>query len=165
MKHYLKSSINYIDEIEEYVNESHNYERGCKLIFKIKDFLKQTPELWMFIPCKLVDGVWVVFEEPTLDSIKLMPLTSEGWDGKYYRLKKEYQQAKERVLFEGFEVVSINGDFTVLQHKDFQLIFDYESNLITVNHPKFTDYIETIEDFTINRFEKYNIELTKQSGL
>ena len=28
------------------------------------NFLKQKLEIWQVVPCKLVDGVWVVLEEP-----------------------------------------------------------------------------------------------------
>lgn len=50
-------------------------------------FLKQPLELWMFIPC---DEEGNVLEKPN-------PLVDVN-----NRLKKQYQQAKDRVLFEGF---------------------------------------------------------------
>ena len=71
-------------------------------IFKYEMFLRQKLELWMFVPCKLVDGVWVVLEEPTWQI---------GWEkGKVYshnlsEKSREYQESKDRVLFSGWELV------------------------------------------------------------
>jgi len=69
-------------------------------------FIKQPLELWMFVPCKLVDGVWVVLEEPKndyylggrggIDAVKLL---------QYEQKLSEYQQAKERCLFEGWNII------------------------------------------------------------
>jgi hypothetical protein len=58
------------------------------------NFLSQILELWMFVPCKLVNGVWVVLEEPFND----------GENDQYYSsAMQEYQEAKDRVLFDGFK--------------------------------------------------------------
>jgi len=75
-------------------------------IYNYAMFLKQPLELWMFVPCKLVDGVWVVLEEPKndyylggrggVDAMKLL---------QYEQKLSEYQQAKERCLFEVWNIV------------------------------------------------------------
>lgn len=57
------------------------------------EFGRQKPELWMFMPCKLVDGAWVVLEEPNYKANELQ--LQDEW--------KDYLEAKERVIFEGFE--------------------------------------------------------------
>jgi len=46
-----------------------NLNTGClasqlTVIHNYKNFLKQKRELWMFVPCKFVDGAWVVLECP-----------------------------------------------------------------------------------------------------
>jgi len=73
-------------------------------------FGKQPLELWMFVPCKLVDGVWVVLEEPKeKDFWESLPRKNgkRAWNTHrdlFEIALKEYQQAKERCLFEEFEV-------------------------------------------------------------
>jgi len=62
------------------------------------NFLKQPLSIEMFVPCKLVDGVWVVLEEPNINNYCPNTIDSQN----YCDDKKEYQQAKERCLFEGF---------------------------------------------------------------
>lgn len=67
-------------------------------------FLNSPLNLGMFVPAKLVDGVWVVLEEP----LKMDYIPFEGRQTKhpiecYESDLKEYQEAKDRVLFEGFE--------------------------------------------------------------
>lgn len=94
--------ISMTDYVLEKVNADIPCDRGNILnsIANYANFLKQPLELCMFVPCN-EDGN--VLKEPTMDLIRKRPLTSEGWDSIYYRMKEEYQQAKERVLFEGFE--------------------------------------------------------------
>lgn len=125
------------------------------------NFLKQKLELWMFVPCKIVDSVWVVLEEPTHELVSKMPLTSEGWDGKYWRLKLEYQEAKDRVLFEGFNLKnkilnSICNGFLLIQFLNFSN-GNKEIHLtnFSIEKPK------TFKAYTIEDLIKYNLELTK----
>lgn len=68
-------------------------------------FLKQTLELWMLVPCKLVDGVWVVLKKPV-------------FHGRNIEEVAIFQKAKERVLFEGI--------FTAKKIDDYYLIMDEE---------------------------------------
>src|SRR5690349_9775881 len=77
---------------------------------KFDELLKQPLELWQFVPCKLVDGVWVVLEEPCLYCFDACDIDK----------CLEYQEAKERYLFDGFEViVSENPDvYGVLLYGD-----------------------------------------------
>lgn len=70
-------------------------------IFKYANFLKQPLELWMFIPC---NDNGVVLEEPKTDFKYLKG--SVGYDE-----VKEYNQAKERVLFEGFTFKEIKTSY------------------------------------------------------
>jgi hypothetical protein len=60
------------------------------------EFLSLLLEMWMFFPCKSFRGTWVVLEEPIYKN------NCVG-QGKYERELKEYQQAKERCLFEGYD--------------------------------------------------------------
>ena len=110
-------------------------------------FLKQTPQLWMFVPCKLVDGVWVVLEEPKL--------SKDFWDkGEVSKEWEQYQQAKERCYFEGFEVKERNCN---------EAKFKYiENGLIAVfYHNKTTNSFEENADFkTLEDLIPYNLTLT-----
>lgn len=87
-----------------------NDNQALARIFKYADFLKQPLTLGMFVPAKLVDGVWVVLEEPNHLDFKLKNSFDElVWksyfaSNNYHKLYDEYQEAKERVLFDGFEL-------------------------------------------------------------
>jgi hypothetical protein len=114
------------------------------------NFLKQPLELWMFIPCKLVDGVWVVLEDPNVNNYHYNSVYSQM----YCDDKKEYQQAKERCLFEGFESMTINENDIVVHKDSFQIIF-FETGEIRFCQRLNVKEISTIEDLV-----KYNLELT-----
>lgn len=77
-------------------------------------FLKQPLELWMFVPCELVDGVWEVLEEPDCNlDIRMDEL-------------KKYRQAKERCLFvwqKGFDYKIICEMFNDLEDI---ILFEFE---------------------------------------
>lgn len=63
------------------------------------NFLKQLLELWMFVPCRLVDGAWVPYKGTD-------PISNTD-------LFMEFDKAKERVLFEnGTEVAFNNFKYT-----------------------------------------------------
>lgn len=73
------------------------YNYALTLIAKFRnyaEFLKQKLSLEMFVPCKLVEGVWVVLKKPDADYY--MNVTEKDL--------KEFQEAKDRVLFEGFNI-------------------------------------------------------------
>lgn len=89
------------------------------------NFLKQPLELWMFVPCKLVDGVWVVLEE------------KKPFQDNYF----EFQQAKERCLFEGFGVR--NGNWL-------------SNGNIDIDE-------EFCQGLSIESLVKYNLELTQKA--
>lgn len=110
-------------------------------------FLKQPLELWMFVPCKLVDGDWVVLELPGSAPIHT--------HSKEY--EKEWRLAKERCLFEGFELIE-NHEYCF----KLQISFD-----------NFHETIDLVTDETIEDLLTYSVnfdwELTssalKQIGL
>lgn len=129
------------------------------VIFGYAKFLNLKLEIWMFIPCKLVDGVWVVLEEPRMKFYDSMT----GWncpeDARDYEDSlQEFQQAKELCLFEGFEL----GEFkTTVEHKSIGSIYVmFKSNNLWFKNTN----ANTIEDLV-----KYKPKLTptalKQIGL
>ena len=76
-------------------------------IIKYAKFLKQPLTLSMFIVC---DDEGNVLEEPEFHEPN-----NESEIGEYDELIYKYQQAKERVVFEGY---------TVLQEKDYYIVVD-----------------------------------------
>lgn len=131
VQQYLKGKVLY-HHLEKVVNYS--------------DFLIQILELWMFVPCKLIDGVWVVLEEPSGYDLWISGIVSDMPEF------KEYQEAKERCLFEGFE---FKGE------TDFSWIFKHGKTYPVMISKRNIEYLVTI----FNR----EIELTpaaqKQIGL
>lgn len=109
-------------------------------------FLKQPLAIYQFVPCKLVDGEWVVLEEPDM-------VYNDGvfgvWNGLFQNKNeyiKEYQEALGKVLFEGFENSEIG--YVYLNHEIHgRLMFDEE----------------IFEDRTIEYLVPYNLPLTKKA--
>jgi hypothetical protein len=120
------------------LNNLHNY----------ANFLKQPLCISQFVACKLVDGVWIVMNEPLKRNYNNVNINNS-----YF---KEYQEAKQRVLFEGFEVKEYqynknmhskhisNGFLSVF----WDMIFEKKWGL--------SKGLSTIEDLT-----KYNLELSQ----
>lgn len=103
-------------------------------ISKFNDFLKQEIKEEMF---------YNKIEKPTWESVKKMPLTSEGIDGKYWRLMKEWEAAQKKVIFEGFHKQYEDGDY----YYDFKdgYLWEHETGwLIGVNGDEID--IKTLED-------------------
>jgi len=118
-------------------------------------FLKQPLELWMFVPCD---------EDGNILSEKYS--AKEDTENKSFtKLSNEYKQAKDNVLFEGFESERKN---TVI-NDDIQILF-YKSKFVEVveifdgQMPDSKGKISIIEDLV-----KYNLQLTptaqKQIGI
>ena len=86
----------------DFVIEQNSKEHSLECLLKIRSyakFLKQPLTLGMFVPAKLVNDEWVVLEKPDC-SFEDMTI------GEHVQLI-EYQETKERVLFEEFEIVDL----------------------------------------------------------
>lgn len=95
-------------------------------IWKYANFLKQPLKLGMFVPCDEND-VPLVEPKNMADSIL------DGDNGKEWAIKKiEYQQAKDRVLFEGFEYLEDEEGF-YLEHDNVTLFPDEFGNYTIEN--------------------------------
>lgn len=94
----LISMVEFVLEQAKLKNDAYEL---AHLLIDYANFLKQPLTLGMFVPAKFIDGEWVVLEEP--DPIKNS--TSEGnfleYDEDYL---KEYQEAKDKVLFKGAKI-------------------------------------------------------------
>lgn len=111
-----------------------------KMMFGYANFLKRPLELGMFIPCDLEENV---LEEPESWD---MYLSHDGNEKEIGGLKKEviqYQQAKERVLFEG---VTVNYDKVNNGEKAFII---YLKDIVICSYYKDVNFrFKTIEDLT-----------------
>lgn len=79
----ISKHSDWLDSIDILILDKWNLHR------KRVNFGKQPLAVYQFVPCKLVDGKWVVLEEPCAGMY--------GYDHVY----KEYQKALDKVLFEG----------------------------------------------------------------
>ncbi len=91
-------------------------------IFKHANLLSQKLELWIFVPCKLVNGVWIVLEDPDNKTYTVGEVVPN--ETNYCKLLKEYQEAKERVLFEGWKYKKDYMGFKIVYNKDFKINLD-----------------------------------------
>ena len=137
------------EEFEEAYYKLHNY----------ANFLKQPLTLGMFVPC---DENGNVLEEPNrICNMNWGVKKLEDWSLNYY----EYQQAKERILFEGFEIVKDN-------YKSIEREFIYIPNTKTQIWRKLTYHSGKVETFffdyydefkTVENLIKYNLTLTESA--
>lgn len=127
--------------------ELEDLERRMKKATNYAQFLKQKPELWMFVACD--EG-----------NVLQMPQPMEGDDGNWnYQARfNQYQQAKQKCLFEGFEVDEFSG-LIKLERGDLHLCCNkYTPNKIVIigtqNIPAPT--LRTISDLC-----QFNLPLTQ----
>lgn len=151
----LLSLSEYVSKIQDYVHESHNHEKGLKLIFNYTEFLNQRLELSMFVPA---DDKGNVIEKP---SYKLEDYSEEEIGLGYMECDIEiYEKATERVLFEGFEVTE-----SVYDNTGQSLFVGWEPYNAAIfiklkgEDWKLDDY-KTIEDLLLSGYE---IELTESA--
>lgn len=122
-------------------------------------FLKQPLELGMFVP---VDESGSVLEEPTMEKYGWYASCSleeqSGWmyaegEAKYYESLKQYEEAKEKVLFEGFMNVDTRKEgriYFALKQSHRKNNIDYIMNdafgLFFYNSSNERQRLNTIED-------------------
>lgn len=126
-----------------------DFEDYADFICRYALFLKQPLAINQFVPCKLVDGEWVFLEEPHREDYDM-------YDDTVFLIHiQEYQQAKERCLFNGFEVKKRNCNDSVFEYIENGLIAIYYFNSKNNKFQQNTDY-KKIEDLV-----RYNLQLTK----
>jgi hypothetical protein len=135
----MKNLISMTDFVLKQIKSKSNYK--IEKIDNYANFLKQPLELWMFIPCDLIQGKIVILNEEN----------------------NHYQQAKERCLFDGFEIIKQNfsgKDYRLVRNKDTYVFF----------YDKIKNKWEQVNDYkTIESLVFYNLTITatalKQIGL
>jgi hypothetical protein len=115
-------------------------------IINYANFLKQPLTLGMFIPCDLEGNM--LGKQYTKNHLK-----SINYDGCIDDYALKYKEAKERVLFKGFEILYQDSEDNCIQDKSKQaFIFDRKTKLCQSDDG---EDLKTIEDLV-----KYNLELT-----
>ena len=118
----------------EYKNDLENY---ANIIYNYANFLKQSLNLGMFAPC---DEDGDILEEPKNYEQRLPNMMTE-YNDEIYR----YKQAKEKILFEGFEVVRFiekENPCYVVSNKENEVTFHI--GLYTFS--KGVNFANTVED-------------------
>jgi len=118
----MKKLISMTDFIISETNKSNgNKSMLCNKFVHYTNFLKQPLELWMFVPCELIDGVWVVLEEPDGYNLWIFGIVSDMPE------YLEYQQAKKRCLFEGFS--EKDARFSLFANETIEDLIEYNLQL------------------------------------
>jgi hypothetical protein len=129
------------------------------LAINYANFLKQPLKLEMFVPC---DEDGNVLQKPE----EHFPTGNNNLEKQIFIKQKKYKQAKEKVLFEGFEVIGVDENHTELELKnnDFWIDFFKHSSIITTDSYQIDYPVKLCEDLL-----GYNLILTesalKQLGL
>ena len=94
--------VNNVGNMENYPS----HEKALSWIYNYATFLKQPLKLEMFVPC---DDYGNVLENPDKHQRKYKDRLGDFYLDKYKDDYKNYKQAKEKVLFEGFELKEIGS--------------------------------------------------------
>ena len=140
-------------------NEIISKDEFCNKCSNYANFLKQPLTLGMFIPC---DEEGNILEEP--DHSMYFTATTIGED-KYNNDAYEYEQAEERVLFEGFHVIGVDKNYCHIELKNADLWIVFYNGKICLEY----SFNEETSIYTIEDIIEYNLTLTdsaiKQLGL
>jgi len=142
---------------DEYFKEGFYSDCNARIlsqIFNYATFLNQHLNLGMFVPAIEVDGNWEVLE-PTVWNLTKWTNWEMNTDDEIRRAK-QYQQAKDRVLFEGFELTKVDD----LGYYDLR----NEAAIIEVYNPldAETEFLDILDNglYKINDLIKYAPTLT-----
>ena len=112
----LVSMIDFVLEHEDNPDNLEVTELGMSLysINQYATFLNQPLNLGMFVPAIEVDGKWEVIYEPRRNYWDIDMFIVKSAKDIYDEKLKKFQQAKDKVLFEGFDLVKTNRDLEIL---------------------------------------------------
>lgn len=129
-----------LQKMTDFVLEQSKKIMNCELthlesysqIVDCANFLKQPLKLEMFVPC---DKYGNVLEEKLVENYE----NDFGLYSDFRRYNKEYNEAKKKVLFEGFKIYKYTKDCII---KDNKIIFEWLGN-------RFSHTGTTIESLTL----------------
>lgn len=124
----------------QHSNRAHRFEK----IVKYANFLKKELNIGMFVPAKKVNGVWVVSEEPNVLDHRYSGINVNDFDSDL----KEYQEAKENVLFEGFIVYENSGNIVVTNGRN-SILFSIRNFVKHIDSGKRIFNIECVSSFDL----------------
>lgn len=144
-----------IETLEKEVTVDYGASEKIMEVFRYANSIKQFLEIWMFVPCKLVEGVWVVLEVPIYN----------GVDDQYYGAQiEQYEQAKEKVLFEGFNVKNNTVKIAYNSWLEFHF-FNFSNGNKEVYLLDFSvENTEMRRVYTIEDLVKYKLELINKQN-
>ncbi len=103
---------------------------------KYANFLNQPLNLSMFVPSIEVNGKWGELEEP--NSIKGKKQAFE-----WKLIKEQYQQAKDKTLFKGFDSVRYVNEIIIIKHKSYVGKFHISCKVDNLIELKFLELTDT----------------------
>ena len=125
-----------------------------KVLYKYRNFILQKPELWMFVAC---DAEGDAMDLPSISDFDHYDhiegghvMDSDGID-RYNEALDEYDTAKQKCLFEGFEVWHIDKHSTSVKIED--LIIQIFADVVYIFC---SDKVNTISDLC-----QFNLPLTQ----
>ena len=139
----LQSMTDFVLDQYELDKGSATFEKDC---YNYANFLKQPLEFWMFVPCKLIDGVWTILEKPLNYNKWLRKELNTPYDLDLIKYE-QYKQAKERVLFDGFHLLGIEDNIIEIELKNADLWITFIGKKVVVTNQFSQQYsIYNIED-------------------
>ncbi len=127
-KHQLISMTSYVLKMHENWNNNNTQYMNLSAFHSFclcySRFLKTPLELGQFVPC---DEDGTVRSEPNKDHIYYR--IAKGIAKKYFKDCEKYQQAKERVIFEGFERMDEVLRFLLDEYKTIEGLVNHKRNL------------------------------------
>ena len=135
--------VNNVGNMENYPS----HEKALSLIYNYSTFLNQPLKLEMFVPCDEYDNVLETPKEPNIfwnDDEQ----DSQIWAEYQYILDK-YKQAKEKVLFEGFDVYDYKLQTFFYQQNKKKLSYDKKAQrFVTIEN-----LLKNVEDLLLINFQ------------
>jgi len=144
----MKSTAEYVIELAKEYRSDFDYAFRCALPYA--KLMNRAPQLGDFVPCK--DGKVLEIEDcsclATNNRSHICPASCY----------KDYRQALDRCIFEGFEVVETDTDYIQLRSKELKLDVQIDSG--TWSYSKWNDDWTNVSDsFRITRIEQLPLEL------
>lgn len=108
MKNLISMTDFVLEQSKRIMNGEITHLESHHQIVDYANFLKQPLKLEMFVPCKLVNDVWVALSLPIEPEKPYNDKKCDVWM-QYEIYLIRYQQAKERCLFDGFEFIETHS--------------------------------------------------------
>jgi hypothetical protein len=115
--------------------------------------LSQQPNIGMFVPAVCENGVWRVFENLSSQEFRTknnLDYYIDDWKPKHKDYCIQYQQAKSKVIFKGWDINFQTKEIDGLIHHSIGQLWFYKGGQVTIN----STLIKTLEDLV-----NFNLEM------